>query len=290
MINFLKYRWVYFTISAIVIGAGLLSIFRWGYIYSIDFTGGTTIDYRVDQKVTTNDVKKEFQTQKLKLIDVRKSGDQISLKAEPMDANQELKIRAALQKDSSTQITTLQFNSVGPTIGKESIHKTIIASILAIFGILLYMSFAFKGWKFAVAAILAMFHDFLVVMGTYSLISHFFGAEFDTLFVTAILTNMAFSVHDTIIIFDKIREYIRRGDTSHIEHDANRALSETLVRSLNNSATIMFMLVALILLGGSTIRFFVIALLVGTLTGAYSSPFIATPLLVWLEKKKFFKK
>lgn len=148
------------------------------------------------------------------------------------------------------------------------------------------MSFAFKSFYFAVSAILAMIHDFLVVVGLYSLMSHFFGAEVNTLFVTALLTTMSFSVHDTIVIFDKIREYRVNLESSDVDDYANKALTETLVRSLNNSMTIIFMLLALILLGGSTIRFFIITLLIGTITGTYSSPFVATPILVWLEKRK----
>ena len=139
----------------------------------------------------------------------------------------------------------LRFETVGPVIGKETIRKTVIASFFAILGILIYMSFAFKSFYFAVSAILALIHDFLVVVGIYSLLSHFFGAEVDLLFVTALLTTMSFSVHDTIVIFDKIREY-GTADKTEIKHYANRALTETLVRSLNNSMTIIFMLLALI--------------------------------------------
>jgi preprotein translocase subunit SecF len=148
------------------------------------------------------------------------------------------------------------------------------------------MSFAFKGFDFAFAAVLAMLHDFLVVLGTYSLLSYFFGAEFDLMFVTALLTTMSFSVHDTIIIFDKIREYIRTGHGAVIEDLCDQAVTETMVRSLNNSMAIVFMLLALLLMGGATIRFFVATLLIGTITGTYSSPFIATPLLIVLEKQK----
>jgi preprotein translocase subunit SecF len=164
-------------------------------------------------------------------------------------------------------------------------YKTAIASALAILGILLYMTFAFKGVNFALAAVLAMVHDFLVVVGSYSIVSHFFGAEVDTLFVTAVLTAMSFSVHDTIIVFDKIREYIRMHGKGNIEMYANKALAETMVRSVNNSMTIVFMLLALVLLGGTTLKFFALTLLLGTISGTYSSPFIATPLVVWLEKR-----
>jgi preprotein translocase subunit SecF len=171
-------------------------------------------------------------------------------------------------------------------LGQETIRKTLIASLVAIVGILLYMSFAFRAVTFAAAAIVALFHDIVVVVGSYSLMSHFLGAQVDTLFVTALLTTMSFSVHDTIVIFDKIREYRKNYGKSDLEEHANKALTETMVRSLNNSMTIVFMLLALLLLGGTTIKFFVATLLVGTLTGTYSSPFVATPILVWLESRK----
>ena len=125
-----------------------------------------------------------------------------------------------------------------------------------------------------------------ILVGVYAVLSYYFNAEIDTLFITAALTTMSFSVHDTIVIFDKIREYIREEGRVNIENSANKALTETMVRSLNNSMTIVFMLLALILFGGSTIKFFIIALLIGTITGTYSSPFVATPVLVWLEKRK----
>jgi len=148
------------------------------------------------------------------------------------------------------------------------------------------MSFAFRGLNFALAAIVALLHDLLVLVGVYSLISHFLGAELDTLFVTAALTTMSFSVHDTIVIFDKIREHVRVEGKGNIQETSNKALTETMVRSLNNSMTIAFVLLALMLIGGSTIKFFAAALLVGTITGTYSSPFVATPVYVFLEKRK----
>jgi len=124
-----------------------------------------------------------------------------------------------------------------------------------------------------------MFHDSFILIGSYSILGHFFGAEVDFLFVTALLTTLSFSVHDTIVVFDRIRE-IGKGDREATPDVANRALTETMVRSLNNSFTIIFMLMALLLLGGTTIKWFAVALLVGTILGTYSSPFVAVPLLV----------
>lgn len=286
MINFLKYKLAYLIISSVVILAGLFSIFRWGYIYSIDFVGGTNLLYQSQNAVQAEQIKKSIVRSGADLVVLSVKDKEMSIRLKAIDEKKETQVRQNLQKDLNTKITVLSSETVGPILGRETMNKTIIASLAAILGILIYMSFAFKGLNFAFAAIIALIHDFLVVVGMYSLISHFFGAEVDTLFVTAILTTMSFSVHDTIVIFDKVREYIRKEGRGNLEHYANRALTETLVRSINNSMTIIFMLLSLTLLGGSTIKFFIITLLVGTITGTYSSPFVATPILVWLEKRK----
>ncbi len=286
MINFLKFKIVYLIISFVVIGAGLFSIVRWGYQYSIDFVGGSNLVYQLNKKIDLVKVENLLKNRKIRITNKLYNNNQLSLKLSPIDEKQELQFRQDLNKQFNLQAKILKFETVGPVIGQETISKTLIASILATIGILIYMSFAFKGLNYAISAILAMIHDFLVVVGSYSLLSHFFGAELDTLFVTAVLTTMSFSVHDTIVIFDKIREYLKEEGKGNIEYYANRALTETMVRSINNSMTIVFMLLALVLLGGTTIRFFSLTLLVGTITGTYSSPFVATPILVWLEKKR----
>lgn len=286
MVDFLKYKFLYLFISLLAIGVGMFSIIKWGFQYSIDFTGGTNLQYQLNKKISVGEIKKELIKNKIAIVLVEIKDNQLSLRLPPIDEKQELKLRQTLEKKFNLKIKPLRFETVGPVIGKETIKKTAVASILALLGILIYMSFAFKGLIYAIAAILAMIHDFLVMIGSYSLISHFFGAEVDTLFVTAVLTTMSFSVHDTIVIFDKIREYFKTEGKIEIEYFANKALTETMVRSINNSMTIVFMLLALVLLGGSTIRFFVLSLLVGTITGTYSSPFVATPILVWLDKKR----
>lgn len=286
MVNFLKYRLLYFLISFIVIGAGLFSIIKWGYYYSIDFVGGTNIDFKASKQLTKKDVLKILEKEKISFNFIDVNGQIISVKLKLTDNKNLDSLKKNLEKNLKTNLTVLKSETVGPSLSSETIKKTVIASILAMIGILIYMSFAFKGLNYALAGILAMIHDIFVLFGSYSLISHFFGAEFDTMFVTAVLTTMSFSVHDTIVIFDKIREYFQNEGKNDIEYFANKALTETMVRSLNNSMTIIFMLLALVILGGSTIRFFALSLLIGTITGTYSSPFVATPILVWLEKRK----
>ncbi len=286
MIDFLKYRFVYLFISLIVIGAGLFSIAKWGFRYSIDFTGGSNFEFQTNKVVEKSKIQKILDFNKISVVSLKQKDKNIILRTKVLDQKKESLLKKDLEAKLKIKITVLRSETVGPILGKEAINKTLIASVLAIAGILLYMSFAFKGFNFAFAAILAMFHDLLVVIGTYSLLTHFFGAEVDTMFVTAVLTTMSFSVHDTIVIFDKIREYHNERDSLEIELASNQALTETMVRSLNNSMTIIFMLLALTIMGGSTIRFFILTLLIGTITGTYSSPFVATPILVWLEKIK----
>jgi len=286
MVNFLRYKLIYLIISLSVISVGLFSIFKWGYSYSIDFVGGTNLEYKINKNITKTDLTKLFKDQKIKLIDMKINKNNLVIRTEALNEKKESLLKSVLEKKISGKITVLKSETVGPILGKETMNKTLTASLLAICGILIYMSFAFKGFNYAFSAVIAMIHDFLVVIGCYSILSHFWGAQVDTMFVTAVLTTMTFSVHDTIVIFDKIREYIKEEGKGNIEDYANKALTQTMVRSVNNSMTIIFMLLALSLLGGDTIKYFALTLLIGTITGSYSSPFVATPILVWLERRK----
>lgn len=279
MINFTRYTAGYFIFSLIVIGVGFFSLMQGGLKLGIDFTGGSIVSYSRESEFKRADVEKILEKHQVKLVTyTQENTHKITLRTTSIDEKKE----AVLRKTLSAKV--LRFDSVGPSLGKETMRKTAIASIVAILGILLYVSFTFKKFNYGIAAISALIHDILVLIGVYSVLTHL-GAEFDALFVTALLTTMSFSVHDTIVVFDKIREY-RRTSALPIEDLANRALTETMVRSLNNSLTIMLMLVPLTLMGGESLHYFAAALLIGTITGTYSSPFIATPLLVLLEKRR----
>ena len=259
MLNWMKYRWLYLLISGTLIIVGTFSIVKWGFKVGIDFTGGVTAEYKFP------DGKNQ----------VFKYG---------VLTNQEIdKIKADFKSKNAVEVS---FESVGPSIGPELIKKTIYALLISVTGILLWIAYQFKSIKFGISATLATFHDTLILLGMFSLFGHFFGAEVDFLFVTAVLTILSFSVHDTIVVFDRIRE-MKKKYSGEVVDVANEALSETMVRSLNNSFTIIFMLIALILLGGESIKWFAVALLVGTVSGTYSSPFVAVPILVtWDELQK----
>lgn len=264
--NWMKFRWLYLLISGSLIIFGVFSMFAWGFKIGIDFTGGSLLEYRLpDGKIKT-------------------------VKSGPIDQIKREEIKAGVEKEIGGSVTEIKFENVGPTVGPEMVKKTIYALVIASSAILLWIAYQFKNFKFGISATLATIHDSLIVIGSFSILGHFFGAEVDFLFVTAVLTILSFSVHDTIVVFDRIRE-MRKGSIRELSEFADIAISETMVRSINNSFTIIFMLLALILLGGDTIRWFAVALLIGTVSGTYSSPFVAVSILVtWDELQKKFKK
>ena len=189
--------------------------------------------------------------------------------------------------------TELRFDSIGPTIGKELQRKTLYAIVIVIFAIAAYIAYAFRkvskpveSWKYGVAAILALTHDVLVVVGVFAVLGHFYNVQIDSLFVTALLTLLGFSIHDTIVTFDRIRENLHRHQDKTFEDIINLSINETIVRSLNTSITILLVLIATLLFGGKTIHYFILALLIGIFIGTYSSIFVASPLLMIFYKLK----
>lgn len=264
MIRFSKYLWLYAVISGLVLVPGVYSLVRFGLRPSIDFTGGMLLEVSFEAPPEPSVVAGATKTNTNTYIFRMKPQDSVV---------------------SATQgATILRNEAVGPVLGRELLTKSVIAAVIAIVGILAYVAYAFKNIKFGFSAVIALVHDLLVVLGVFSLLGVLWGVEVDTLFVTAFLTTMSFSVHDTIVVFDRIREWCRRDERSKFEDLADQALTETMGRSLTNSATIIFMLLALILMGGESIRWFVVALLVGTISGTYSSPFVATPILILWDR------
>lgn len=256
MIDWLKYKKIYFTISLLFILLSTFSLLKWGLNLGIDFTGGVSAEY------------------------LDKEGKLITFELPIGDYNEINNIRKGYKEQGFQE---LKFENVGPSIAPDSIKKTVYALVISSILILSWVTIQFKSFKFGLSAILAMLHDSFILIGMFSLFGHFFNAEVDFLFVTAILTILSFSVHDTIVVYDRIREKQKREVGTLIDL-SNRAITETMVRSLNNSFTIIFMLLSLVLLGGETIRWFAVALLIGTISGTYSSPFVAVPILVLMNE------
>jgi len=291
--KFMKHKWLFFLISALVIIPGLFSLIKWRLQPSIDFTGGTILELEFTQAVgdRLSAISETLNELKIDYSSIQTSGEKrILIKAKPITREDVSSIIGTLAEKVREKPAELRFDTVGPTLGKELIKKTFFAILLGACFILLYVWKQFKQPMYGVCAVLAMFHDSLVLLGVFSLLGHFSGVEIDTLFVTAVLTILSFSVHDTVVVYDRIRESRKKFPGVTFVDLADKAVTETLPRSINNSMTIILMLLALYLLGGSTMKWFVFALLVGTVSGTYSSTFTAAPLLVVWEQFKMRKK
>jgi len=286
--NWMKFKWLYFGLSALVLIPGIVSLVRFGFKPSIDFTGGTLLELKFEreiEKLRYGEIKGVIEEQGFEFSSVQESGEkQVLIRLQPIEKEQANQIKSAIEEKFDQEMEEIRFETVGPILGRELLIKTIVAVILAASFIMAYVAWQFKNAKFGICAILAMFHDSFVLLGSFSLLGHFLGVEADTLFVTAMLTILSFSVHDTVVVYDRIRESQRLLPDVPFEDIVNKAITETLSRSLNNSLTIIFMLFALLLLGGTTIKWFVVALLIGTVSGTYSSTFTAAPLLVVWSK------
>jgi len=299
MLNVIGKKNLYFLISLAVIIPGVVSLFLWGLRLSIDFTGGSRMTLLFPKTVnqqTIDKTKSVFSQEKIEVVTVQQSDKRLIIRTKPLNEKEDAKILSNLKKVNSS-VKQEEFETIGPTIGKEitlNAFKTIvIASLL----IVLYIAWSFRkvpkpasSWRFGVCAIIALIHDVLVVIGVFSILGHFFNIEIDSLFVTAILTVIGFSVHDTIVVFDRIRENLRRTIGLPFEQVVNDSILQTFVRSLNTSLTALLVLFTLFIFGGESIKWFVVALLIGIISGTYSSIFNASPLLVlwneWDEKRK----
>jgi len=284
MINFLKYKYIYFALSLLVIIPGVYSLARFGLKPAVDFSGGSVWEIKLNKvEIIQNDLIQFFADRQDPDFNqvVKTSTGSFSLKFKPLTQARHLELATAL-KEKFGEFTEVQFETVGPLLGRELLIKTITAVVLAAILIMLYIIYRFRDRVFGIAAILAMLHDTLVMLGTFSLLGHFLGIEVDILYVTAVLTILSFSTHDTVVVYDRIRELTKMFPEKPFTELINMALNETIVRSLNNSLTVIFMLVALLLLGGASIKNFALALLIGTISGTYSSLFTASPILaIW---------
>lgn len=273
----MKYWWLYFIISLVVIIPGTFSLITRGLKPSIDFTGGTTIVWEVNTEESK--IKDFAKEDGIEIREVMQKGNVWTISASPIEKEIYQKYKSQFEG-----VKELSYDAVGPALGSELIKKTVTAILLAASLILFYVAYRFKNIKFGISAILAMLHDSLVLLGVFSLLGVYLKVEVDTLFVTALLTILSFSVHDTIVVYDRIRELKKKHGYLEFEEIVNRAVVETMGRSINNSLTIVFMLLAMYLLGGDSTKWFIFALLIGTISGTYSSTFTAAPILIAWDK------
>ncbi len=294
--NFLgKKKIWYLIISWIVISVGLICLFIFKLKPGIDFAGGSLIEVEINKQTNIGEIKDALKDHDLPNLNIYQIGERGWI-LKTKEINEEKKNQSIVALGKVGETTEKRFESVGPTVSNDLRKKSILAISLATIALIFYIAIAFyrlpkflSPWKFGLAAIVALAHDLLVVLGAFAIFGHFLGYEIDSLFITAMLTILGFSVHDTIVVFDRIRENFRSDSpVSHLklEEVANFSIVQTIARSLNTSLTIILVLLAMLVLGGQTLQPFILALLVGMITGTYSSIFIATPLLIFWHKNK----
>lgn len=296
MLKILNYYKYLFAFSGIILLAGIISLAVFGLRLGIDFKGGTVTELAFTQNYNIDQIRSVVEGENLGTFQLQTSGDKgIIIRTGTLEKE---KHDALLEKIKSQigDYEEKRFDSIGPVVGEELKKDAIYQLILVSLGIVFYIAYAFRkvarpitSWQFGVAAIIALVHDSLIVLGIFSLLGHFHGVEIDSLFVTAMLTVLGFSIHDTIVVFDRVRENLKIYAGQSIEFVVNHSITQTLVRSLNTSLTVLFVLLALLLFGGETIRYFVLALFIGIIAGTYSSIFVAAPILVlwqqWKQRK-----
>lgn len=303
--NIIKNRYLYFLISLLVIVPGLIFMgLNWSKTkqgplpLGIDFRGGSLLEVQfAGKRPAASDITalyNKLSTAEQPLLDpiVQPLGeDSFSIRSRSMSDETKGQLVTEMQSLSGNTVTVLNFTSVSPSVGAEVTKAAGIAILMAAAAILIYIWWAFRSvehaYRYGTAAIIAMLHDVLVVLGAEAILGYFLGWEADALFLTALLTVIGFSVHDTIVVFDRVRENARVLRRVDYETMVNHSIVQTLDRSINTQLTVMFTLFALALFGGDTIRHFVIILLVGILSGTYSSIFNAAPILVVWENREW---
>ena len=300
--NIIGHKYVYLTFSGLLVLGSILALAVWKLNVGIDFTGGSLIEVAFTQGTmpSVDNVKEVLAPLKLGDITVQPVGNDntngpkgMILRFRDVDEQTHQNILAALGGLKGPKETVeRRFDTIGPTVGKELRTQSFIAIGLTALGIVLYIGWAFRrvskpvaSWKYGIVAVSAFIHDVTIPVGVFAFLGHFYGVAVDALFITALLTVMGFSVHDTIVIFDRIRENLAKLKTSEpYETTVNRSVNETISRSINTSLTVLMVLLAVFFFGGETTRYFSLALIVGIIFGTYSSIFVASPLLVIWEK------
>lgn len=291
--NFLKYKKIYFIFSATLILASLVCLIIFGLKPGIDFTGGSILEIEyIEERPSNQEIKETLSDLDLGEVLVQPTEEKgviLKMKDISEDTHQEV-----IQKlKENKELEERRFESIGPIIGRELKQKTKIVIILSLLAIVLYIAWAFRkisrpipSWQYGIASLVALFHDVLIPLGILSVLGKFYGVQITIPVITALLAVLGYSINNTVVVFDRIREnLLRRAGT--YQEIVNNSLNQTLTRSINTSLTTLFVLVAIFFLGGVTLKYFALALILGIIAGTYSSLFLASPILVaWLRWRK----
>ncbi len=291
----IKFRKIFYSISVILLGFSLYALFAYGLKPGIDFKGGSIIEVEYSVVPNVDIIKAGLTSMDLGDYSVRGTGEKgIIIRTRSLSEPERLSVLADLTKDDAGA-TVKRFDSVGPVLGEELRAKSIKAIFFVLLAIVLFITFAFRGvskpvssWKYALVAIVALLHDVIVPAGVFAFLGYYQGVEIDSLFVTALLVVLGFSIHDTIVVFDRTRENLHKNEKEKVkksfEEIVGSSVSQTFARSINTSLTTLISLFVLYIFGPEATRHFSLALLIGIAVGTYSSIFIGSPLLVTLEK------
>ncbi len=285
--NLISYRKIYYGISGIVILASLVALVLWGFRLGIDFTGGTMWQVH-GQGLERDVVVQVFADHEISNVLVESGkNNQLTLRFQEISEDVHQQLLSGF-RERYPDFTEDQFAVIGPTISGELRERALFAIVFVLFGISLYIAFAFRqvsrplsSWVYGGVTLFTLFHDVIVPAGVFAFLGYFSGVEIDSNFVVAMLVVMGFSVHDTIVVFDRVRENLRHvTEKVSFEELVNKSMRETFVRSVNTSVTVVLVLLALYIFGEPNLGNFVLTLLIGIVTGVYSSIFIASPILV----------
>lgn len=277
-------RKIWYTVSGIVIAIGLLFLLISGLNLGIDFNGGTLIEFKFDHNISTEQIRNILEkveiAEESKIQHSESSGTNgVMIRAKSLDSEEILKISNAV-KEEFQSAEMLRTEMVGPTIGRELRINALLAMLVASIAIVIYISFRFE-FRFAAVSIITLLHDVLITLGIFAIL----GREVNTPFVAALLTIVGYSINDTIVIFDRIRENMKLMHRVPFIEQANTAVVDTLPRSINTSITTLITILAIYFFGGASIQTFMLALFIGMFAGTYSSIFVASPLLVTWQNR-----
>lgn len=288
MYQIIQKRKIWFSFSGALVVLSIIFLLIWGLALGIDFTGGSLLEVKfISERPTVVEVQDKLTGLNLNSLVVQPVGEtDMILRFQETSEEVHQNILGSLG-----EVEELRFDSVGPSIGRELKKKSLYAAVFVLVAIILYIAWAFRkvskpvaSWKYGICAIIALFHDVLIVLGVFAILGQFFNMEINTAFIAAILTVLGYSVNDTIVVFDRVRENLPKSEED-FEGTINTSINQTITRSINTSVTTLLVLVSILVFGGGTIRDFVLALSIGVLIGTYSSIFLASPLLVSFEKK-----
>jgi len=302
MLNIIQKRKIWLILSSIAVMLSIIFLILWGLNLGIDFTGGGLLEVKYNEdRISVGEMQEKLSDLDLKSLIVQPVGEQnMILRFQNINEEKHQEILNRLNNidiatASGTQpliVEELRFDSVGPTIGAELKSKSITAMIVVLIAIILYIAWAFRkvskpvaSWKYGMSAIIALFHDVIITLGVFAVLGHFYGIEVTSAFVAAILTVLGYSVNDTIVVFDRIRENLPKSNDD-FENTINISVNQTIKRSINTSLTTLLVLLSVLFWGGGSIKDFVLALSIGVFIGTYSSIFLASPTLVVWEKMK----